>query len=66
MKEYDRVVLTIEKDKYAKHGVHKGMDGIILDERKIDGCYLVSFDGYGAEDEIACIPVKEEDLTLGK
>ena len=29
MKEYDRVVLTVEKEKYAKEGVHRGMSGII-------------------------------------
>ncbi len=26
MKEYDRVELIVEKEKYAKEGVHKGMD----------------------------------------
>lgn len=64
MQEYDRVVLTVEKERYAKYGIHKGMDGIIADERKINGCFLVSFDGYGAEAEIACIPIKEEDLKI--
>lgn len=27
MKEYDRVELIIEKQEYAREGVHKGMDG---------------------------------------
>lgn len=31
MKQYDRVVLTVEKEKYAKEGVHRGMSGIICD-----------------------------------
>lgn len=44
MKEYSRVRLIVEKEKYAKGGVHKGMDGIILDSRNIDGQWLVSFD----------------------
>lgn len=64
MKEYDRVKLIIEKDKYAKEGVHKGMDGWICDPRNINGQWLVSFDQYGALPEIACIPVKEQDLEV--
>ncbi len=27
MQEYDRVRLIVEKEKYARYGVHKGMDG---------------------------------------
>ena len=64
MKEYDRVVLTVEKEKYAKEGVHRGMSGIICDPRQIDGCRLVSFDQYGAVPEIACISVSEENLEV--
>ena len=63
MKEYDRVVLTVEKEKYAKEGVHRGMSGIICDPRQI-GCRLVSFDQYGALPELACILVPEEDLEV--
>ena len=44
MKEYDRVRLIVEKEKYAEDGVHKGMDGWICDPRNIDGQWLVSFD----------------------
>lgn len=64
MKECSRVKLIVEKEKYAREGVHKGMDGIICDPRKIDGCWLVSFDQYGDLPEIACIAVKEDDLEL--
>ena len=32
MKEYDRVELIVEKEKYAKEGVHKGMDGFAIQE----------------------------------
>ena len=32
MKEYDRVKLIVEKECYAKHGVHKGMDGFVIRE----------------------------------
>lgn len=64
MKEYDRVILTVEKEKYAKEGVHKGMDGWICDPRKIGGKWLVSFDQYGELHEIACLSVNEEDLEV--
>ncbi len=40
MKEYDIVEVTVEKEKYAKQGVHKGMRGTILDPRNIDGQWL--------------------------
>lgn len=64
MKEFDRVRLIVEKENYAKDGVHKGMDGWICDPRNIDGEWLVCFDQYGYLPDIACIPVKEEDLEL--
>ncbi|MCM1042818.1 MAG: hypothetical protein NC350_01240 [Corallococcus sp.] len=64
MKEYDRVKLTVEKEKYAKKGVHKGMAGWICDSRNIDGQWLVCFDQYGALPNIATIPVNEEDLEV--
>jgi hypothetical protein len=64
MKEYSRVILTVEREEYAKEGVHKGMDGWICDRRNINGRWLVSFDQYGELPEIACIPVKEEDLEV--
>ncbi len=63
MKEGDRVKLIVEKEKYAKEGVHKGAEGIICDPRKIYGCRLVSFH-HDWEYEIACIEVKEEDLEV--
>ena len=64
MKMMDCVEVIVEKEKYAKDGVHKGMQGVIWDERKINGCWLVNFPGYGENADIAEIPVKEEDLML--
>lgn len=64
MKEYDLVEVTVEKDKYACEGVHKGMQGTILDPRNIDGCWLVYFaDPVTGADTIG-IPIKEKDLKL--
>lgn len=64
MKECSRVRLIVEKERYVKEGVHKGMDGIICDDRKVNGYWLVSFDQYGNLPETACISVKEEDLEV--
>lgn len=64
VKEYSRVRLIVEKEKYAREGVHKGMDGWICDPRKIEGCWLVCFDQYGELPNIATIEIKEEDLEV--
>lgn len=64
MKEYDFVEVIVEKEKYAREGVHKGMQGTILDPRNINGQWLVYFaDPVTAADTIG-IPIKEEDLKL--
>ena len=42
MNYLDVVELVTEKEKYAKEGVHKGMQGVNCDKRKIDGCWLVN------------------------
>ena len=59
MKEYDIVEVTVEKEEYAKQGVHKGMQGVILDPRNINGRWLVFFtdDPFGNA-------IKEKDLKL--
>ena len=64
MKEYDRVELIVEKETYAKEGVHKGMDGWICDPRKIEGQWLVCFDQKFDLPNVATIEVKEEDLKV--
>ena len=63
MKEYDRVELIVEKEKYAKEGVHKGMNGWICDSRKIDGLWLVCFD-QKYDYNIATIEIEENDLVV--
>ena len=64
MKEYDRVELIVEKEKYAKEGVHKGMEGWICDPRHINGQWLVCFDQEGALPNIATLPILEVDLKV--
>ena len=64
MNYLDTVELVTEKEKYAKEGVHKGMQGVIWDERKINGSWLVLIPQYGTKKDIAEIGIKEEDLKL--
>ena len=56
--------VIIEKEKYAKEGVHKGMQGWICYDKKVNGYWLVNFPQYGEKNDIAEISVKEEDLKL--
>ena len=51
MNEYDVVRVIVEKQTYAKEGVHKDMVGTILDPRKINGKWLVVFSGEFKQDE---------------
>ena len=64
MKEMDCVEVMVEKEKYAQDGVHKGMQGWICDPESIDGTWLVNIPQYGEKDDIAEIPILEEDLML--
>ena len=64
MKEMDCVEVIVEKEKYAKHGVHKGMQGWICDDRNINDSWLVNFPQCGEKKDIATISVLESDLIL--
>lgn len=64
MKMMDCVEVIVEKEKYAKEGVHKGMQGWICLEDNSNGTWLVNFPQYGEKDDVAEISVKEEDLKL--
>ena len=60
MKEFDCVEIVVEKEKYAKEGVHKGMRGWICHPDVRNGCYLVYFLQLGEKEDIATIPIKED------
>ena len=64
MKEMDNVEIIVEKEEYAKYGVHKGMQGWICDDRNIDNSWLVNFPQCGEKEDVAEIPIKEDDLKL--
>lgn len=64
MKMMDCVEVIVEKEKYAKEGVHQGMQGWICFDDNSNGTWLVNFPQCGEKDDIAEISMKEEDLKL--
>ena len=64
MKELDNIELIVEKEKYAKEGVHKGMQGWICYDSCVDGCWLVNFPQYGEKEDIATISIHENDMKI--
>ena len=64
MKLMDCVELIVEKNKYAKEGVHKGMQGVIWEPERKDGAWVVLFPQYGEKEDIADLYINAEDLRL--
>ena len=64
MKLMDCVELTVERNEYAKEGVHKGMQGVIWEAESKDGAWVVLFPQYGENEDIADLYINEEDLRL--
>ena len=63
MKEYDKVKVIRDTERYKKAGIVKGMIGTILDPRKIDGRWLVIFPDEKGND-IAEDSISESDLEV--
>ena len=63
-KEYDMVELTVDKPKYKKEGVKKGMRGCVMSEYAIKGQWQIIFSEEGTGKDVADIMVLEEDFIL--
>ncbi len=63
-KEYDMVELTVDKPKYKKEGVKKGMRGCVMSEYAIKGQWQIIFSEEGTGKDVADIMVSEEDFIL--
>lgn len=63
MKEFDRVRVIRDTERYKKAGIVKGMIGTILDPRKVDGRWLVVFSDEQGND-IAEESILESDLEV--
>ena len=64
MKEMDCVEVIVEKETYAKEGIHIGMQGWICLDNNSNGTWLVNFPQWGEKEDIAEISVREEDLNV--
>ncbi len=64
MKELDCVEVIVEKERYTKKGVHKGMQGWICLDNSSNGTWLINFPQRGEKEDIATISIKETDLKL--
>lgn len=64
MKMLDCVEIIVEKDKYVKRGVHRGMQGVIWEPECNNGEWVVLIPRYGEKADIADLYIKEEDLRL--
>lgn len=64
MKMMDCIEIITEKEKYAKNGVHKGMQGWICLDDCTDGYWLVNFPQNGEKDDIAEISINEKDMRI--
>ena len=64
MKMMDCVELIVEKSKYAKAGIHKGMQGVIWEPERKNGCWVVLFPQYGDKEDIADLYISEDDLKI--
>lgn len=64
MKDMDPVEVIVEKEKYAKEGVHKGMQGWICFEECSNGYWLVNFPQYGEKEDIATTSIHENDMKV--
>ena len=62
-KEYDRVMIVVEKDKYSAYGVHKGAVGTIMADYSINDKWYVIFSDEHGED-YADIEVSEKDMVI--
>ena len=64
MKEYDWVELIRDRPEYTAEGVTKGMFGVIMNDRKVNGRWLVIFSEFYTGYDIADLSVREEDLRV--
>ena len=62
MKMMDCIEIIVEKKKYDKNGVHKGMQGWICLDDCTDGYWLVNFPQCGEKDDVAEISINEKDM----
>ena len=66
MKFLDCVEVIVEKECYAKYGVHKVMQGVIWLEECIDGKWDVYFSQYGNKEVARYLLIEQCGVILAK
>ncbi len=62
LQEMDCIEIIVEKEEYARAGIHKGMQGWICAPESIDGTWLVNFPQCYDRPDIATEVILEEDM----
>lgn len=63
--EYDVVQLMVEKEEYAKHGVHRGMTGtVMMDVSYYNKWYVIFESTDGSGEDIADLDVHRDDFKV--
>lgn len=66
IKQYDKVELLVEEERYAKHGIHKGDIGCVMESTAVQNYIEVDFSGIDENGEFygESIGVKVDDLKI--
>lgn len=64
MKEMDNVRIIVEKDRYVKEGVHKGMYGWICHNKSTNNYWLVNIPQCYDKPDIATLSVHKDDMEV--
>lgn len=65
MKMMDCVEVVVEKNKYAKVGVHKGMQGVIWESDCKNGAWVVLIPRCGEKEDIADLYIERLKADSG-
>ena len=66
IKNYDKVELLVEKERYVKYGVHKGSVGVVVDDNAVKDYIEVDFSYIDEKGELCgeSFAVKLEDIIV--
>lgn len=62
--ENDEIEVIVEKEKYAKQGVHKGMTGMVILDYSIRNKWLIEFSDEESGEDIALLEVHRDDFKI--
>lgn len=68
IKQYAKIMLMVEKEKYSKYGIHKNAIGVVMEDYSIKNNVLVDFSCIDSKGAYCgdCIEVSLEDIKVIK